>query len=354
MTVRKITFRQAIKEALYQSMKSDNRVFLIGCGVTSPAGIFGSIEGILKEFGEGRVLEVPVAENGIAGVAIGAALTGLHPVMIYQRMDFALLAMDQIINHAAKWSYMFAGKMRVPLTVRGVIGKGWGQGAQHSQSLQALFAHIPGLKVVMPSNPYDAKGLLISSINENNPVIFIEHRSLYEQEGEVPSGYYSIPLGKARVLKKGKDVTVVALSIMALEAKKAALELQKEDKIDIEIIDPRCLKPLDEKLILDSVRKTGRLIIADADWKSCGITAEISALVAELGYNNLKAPIRRISLPETPTPTSSALENFYYPRANEIIQAARELVYSENKIKRLKAKPFSRSCPYDENFRGPF
>jgi pyruvate dehydrogenase E1 component beta subunit len=326
---RNITFREAIKEAVFQSMGRDKQVFLMGCGVTSPTQIFGSIQGALKKFGPERVLETPIAENGMTGIAIGAALSGMRPVIIHQRIDFILLAMDQIINHAAKWSYMFAGKMNVPLTIRGIIGRGWGQGAQHSQSLQAIFVHFPGLKVVMPSNPYDAKGLLISSIQDNNPVIFLEHRLLYDQRGRVPAKYYALPLGKGKIVKPGKDVTVVAISIMVEEAKKAALKLQQEDGIDLEIIDPRCLKPLDEDLILSSVKKTGRLIVADTAWRTCGLGSEISALIAEFGYRSLKAPVKRISLPEAPTPTSSVLESAYYPTAKEIIQVARKLIYGE-------------------------
>lgn len=356
MINRNITFREAIKEALFQSMNRNRKVFLMGCGVTSPGEIFGSIEGILKKFGKKRVIETPIAENGMTGVAIGASLTGMHPVLIHQRIDFVLLAMDQIINHAAKWCYMSGGVMSVPLTIRGIIGRGWGQGAQHSQSLQALFAHIPGLKVVMPSSPYDAKGLLISSIEDKNPVIFLEHRLLYEHKATVPRGYYRIPLGKGRIAKKGRDITVVAVSIMVSEAEAAARELKKEEKIDVEIIDPRCLRPLDERLILDSVKKTGRLIIADTGWKAYGVGAEISALVAEFGYVNLKAPIKRIALTDAPTPTSVALESIYYPRAEHIVQAARELMRDKKKIVLLKSKfnVQGRHNRKDKWFTGPF
>jgi len=286
----------------------------------------------LKNSAKERVLETPIAENGMTGIALGAALTGMRPVIIHQRIDFILLAMDQIINHTAKWHYMSGGKMNVPLTIRGIIGRGGGQGAQHSQSLQSIFIHFPGLKVVMPASPYDAKGLLIASIEDNNPVIFLEHRLLYDQKGSVPGGYYKLPLGKGKIVKRGKDVTVVAISIMVEEAKKAALKLQQEDGIDLEIIDPRCLKPLDDELISSSVKKTGRLIVADTAWRACGLGAEISALIAEFGYQNLKAPIKRIGLPEAPTPTSSVLESAYYPTAKEIIQAARELVYGKNYV----------------------
>ncbi|MFH1641219.1 MAG: alpha-ketoacid dehydrogenase subunit beta [Candidatus Omnitrophota bacterium] len=354
MAIKEVTFREAVRQALFETMKRDAKVFIMGCGVNSPDRIFGSIYGLEERFGKRRILETPLAENGMTGIAIGAALTGMRPVMIYQRIDFALLAMDQIINHAAKWHYMFAGKMNVPLTIRGVIGGRWGQGAQHSQSLQALFVHVPGLKVVMPSNPYDAKGLLISSIKDNNPVVFLEHRLLYERKEKVPSGYYTIPLGKARIVKKGKDITVVAVSIMVHEAKKAALKLKREDRIDIEIIDPRCLRPLDKECILDSVKKTGRLIIADTGWKTCGISAEISALLAEYGFGSLKAPVKRIGLPEAPAPTSVYLENIYYPGSEQIIRAARELFYTQRELKNLKSGPIMKTDFFERKFTGPF
>ena len=354
MPVRNITFREAIREALFQCMDKDKRVFLLGCGVTSPTSTFGSMEGLMEKFGKDRVIETPIAENGMTGVAIGAGLTGMRPVIIFQRMDFMLLAMDQIINHAAKWCYMYGGKMSIPLTMRAIIGRGWGQGAQHSQPLQALFAHIPGLKVVMPSNPFDVKGLLISSIEDKNPVIFLEHRLLYYHRGRVPSEYYTVPLGKGRIVKKGKDATVVAVSLMVHEAERASLKLKRQDKIDIEIIDLRCLRPLDKELILASVKKTGRLIIADTGWKTFGIGAEISALIAEFGYKNLKAPIKRIGLPEAPTPTSVYLENVYYPGAEQIIQVTRDLIYNRRKPASLKSKFIARGNFYRSQFKGPF
>ncbi len=306
-------------------MSKNSKIFLMGCGVSSPDAIFGSINGLLKRFGEKRVIETPIAENGMTGVCIGAALCGMHPVIIFQRIDFALMAMDQIVNHAAKWHYMYGGKMSVPLVLRGIIGRGWGQGAQHSQSLQSMFAHIPGLKVVMPSSPRDAKGLLISSLEDKNPVVFLEYRSLYDLKEDVPIGYYSIPLGKGKVVKPGRDITVVAISAMVQEAQNAAKELKK-DNIDIEIIDPRSLKPLDEALILRSLKKTGRLIVADTGWKTCGFGAEIAALAAGAGYRYLKAPVKRISLAECPAPNSQYLEQVFYPGTQDIVWAARALV----------------------------
>lgn len=319
-----ITYREAIREAFQQSMSKNSGIFLMGCGVSSPDAIFGSIGGLLKRFGENRVIETPIAENGMAGVCIGTALCGMHPVLIFQRIDFALMAMDQIVNHAAKWHYMYGGKMHVPFLLRGVIGRGWGQGAQHSQSLQSLFAHIPGLKVVMPSSPRDAKGLLISSLKDKNPVVFLEYRSLYDLKEEVPKEYYSIPLGKGRIVKPGNDITVVAISGMVEEAKKAAKQLKK-DKIDIEIIDPRSLKPLDEELILRSIKKTGRLIIVDTGWRTCGCGAEIAALAVDGGYAYLKAPVKRISLAECPAPNSQYLEKIFYPGQIEILKAVKRL-----------------------------
>ncbi|MBP7089046.1 MAG: alpha-ketoacid dehydrogenase subunit beta, partial [Candidatus Omnitrophica bacterium] len=237
----------------------------------------------------------------------------------------------------------------VPITIRCIIGKGWGQGAQHSQSLQALFAHIPGLKVVMPSTPYDAKGLLIASIEDKNPVIFIEHRRLYDYRESVPQGIYRIPLGKGRIIKVGKDVTIVASSLMVQEAIKSAAILKKDYKIDAEILDLRCLKPLDKKLILNSVRKTKRLIVADNGWKEYGVSAEISALVAEFCYPSLKAPIKRIALPTAATPTSVYLENLYYPNVANIVKVTRDLINGRN----TPLKPI-RTYRDDSQFKGPF
>lgn len=324
-SLRGITYREAIKEALSQLMEDDDKVFVIGEGVDDAAGIFGTTLGLHKKYGGKRVIDTPVAENGITGVAIGSALAGMRPIMVHQRMDFMLLCMDQIVNHLSKWKYMFGGKVKVPLTIRSIIGRGWGSAAQHSQSLQALFMHIPGLKVIMPATPYDAKGLLISSVKSESPVIFIEHRWLYEHVGYVPENPYSIPIGKGIVRKSGNDITVVGISFMVFEAIKASESLNR-DKIDIEVIDLRSLKPFDEKIIINSVRKTGRLIIADTGWKTCGVSAEISARMSEKLFKYLRAPILRICLPDVPTPASGALEKFFYPGAKEIAQAAKKII----------------------------
>ena len=323
--MRRISYVQAINETLHQMIERDTSVFLIGQGVTSPWYVGTTTVGLIDRFGPERIIDTPVSENGVTGVAIGAALAGMRPVLVYPRMDFMYYAMDQIANHAANWHYMFGGQVSVPLTIWAIINRGGEQAAQHSQALQAIFTHIPGLKVVMPSTPYDAKGLLIASIKDDNPVIFIDDRWLYDDLGEVPEEVYSIPLGKGIIRREGRDVTLVATSYMVTEAIKAAESLE-EDGIDAEIIDPRSLKPLDEKLLLESVKKTGRLIIADAGWKTCGLGAELAALVAEKVFSYLKAPIVRVSLPDAPAPASSVLEQVYYPRAKDIISAVKGLL----------------------------
>ena len=323
--MRQISYVEAINETLHQMIEQDEKIFLIGQGVTSPWYVGNTTVGLIDRFPE-RVIDTPVSENGITGAAVGAALAGMHPILVHPRMDFMYYAMDQIANHAANWYYMFGGQVSVPLTIWGIINRGGEQAAQHSQALQAMFTHIPGLKVVMPSTPYDAKGLLVASIEDNNPVVYIDERWLYEFVGEVPEEIYSVPIGKGVVRKNGKDVTVVATSYMMHEAIKAAESLER-DGIDIEIIDLRSLKPLDENIIFESVKKTGRLVIADGGWKTCGIAAEISARVAESNIlKQLKAPIMRVSLPDTPAPASSALEKVYYKKAEDIASSVKKMV----------------------------
>jgi pyruvate dehydrogenase E1 component beta subunit len=297
----------------------------MGQGVDDPMGMFGTTLDLHKKYGSERVFDTPLSENALTGVAVGAAIAGLRPVYIHNRPDFLMLAMDQIVNHASKWSYMFGGHVNVPLVIRAVIGRGWGSAAQHSQSLHGLFMHVPGLKLVMPSTAYDAKGLLITSIADNNPVIFIEHRWSYKHEGHVPEELYSIPFGKGVVRRLGKDVTIVGISYMVIEALRVAAELQ-EKGYDLEVIDLRTLKPLDERIILNSVKKTGRLIIVDTDWVTGGVTAEIAAIVAEKGFEYLKAPIKRVGWPDVPVPASYVLEEAFYPGAEQIINAVKEIV----------------------------
>ena len=323
--MRIIAYTQAINETLHRMIESDKRVFLIGQGVTSPWYVGSTTDGLIDRFGPKRIIDTPVSENGITGVAVGAALAGMRPILVHPRMDFMYYAMDQIANQAANWHYMFGGQMSVPLTIWAIINRGGEQAAQHSQALQAMFTHIPGLKVVMPTTPYDAKGLLAASIEDDNPVIFIDDRWLYNDVGEVPEELYSIPLGKGIIRREGKDITLVATSYIITEAIKAAASLEK-DGIDTELIDPRSLKPLDQETLLKSVKKTGRLVIADAGWKTCGVGAELAALIAEEAFSYLKAPIVRVSLPDAPAPASSALEKAYYPRAKDIISAAKSLL----------------------------
>ncbi|MBD3264789.1 MAG: alpha-ketoacid dehydrogenase subunit beta [Candidatus Omnitrophica bacterium] len=350
--MRRINYRDSLREAMYQAMKRDPHVFVMGCGSTSPKGIFGTLKGLDKKFGKLRVIETPIAENGMTGIAIGSSLMGMRPVLVHQRIDFILLSLDQIINHAAKWFYMFGGSSPVPITIRSIIGKGWGQGAQHSQNLQAIFAHIPGLKVVMPSNPYDAKGLFISSIEDENPVIFIEHRRLYNKTAHVPPKYYRVSLGKGKISRKGTEVSIVAVSLMVDEALKAARILKKNYKIDAEVIDLRSLRPLDREIIFDSLKKTGRLLVADTGFKPFGVGAEICALGAEHCLNFLKAPPKRVGLPESPTPTSIALEKVYYPNCYDIVQGVIDLFSAESKKSFARVK-IKRKKPKDV-FKGPF
>ncbi len=351
---RQINLAQAVLEATAQCMRDDRSVYIMGLGVTDPKGVFGTTLGLEKRFGAKRVLDMPVAENGMTGIAIGSALVGMRPILTHQRVDFMLLSLDQIINNAAKWHYMFGGKMKIPIVIRLLVGRGWGQGPQHSQSLQALFAHIPGLKVVMPATPYDAKGLLISSIEDNNPVIFIEHRWLHNTLGNVPLEKYRVPLGKAKVVKQGKDLTIVSSSYTTLEAIKVA-ELLKRDGISIEVVDLRTIKPLDEDAIEKSVRKTGRLLVIDSAWGSFGVAAEILALVAEKMHHLLKCAPARITFPDAPTPTSWALANHYYPQVKDIINRVKKMLkLKQENQKRLGTVLNVPLDVPDAAFKGPF
>jgi pyruvate dehydrogenase E1 component beta subunit len=261
----------------------------------------------------------------MTGAAVGAALAGMRSIVVHPRMDFMLYAIDPIINEAANWYYMNGGKLPVPTVIWGIINRGGEQGAQHSQALQAMFAHVPGLKVVMPATPYDAKGLMISAVLDNNPVVFIDDRWLYNLEEDVPEEFYSVPIGKGIVRREGTDVTVVAISYLAQEAMKAAEELALKG-ISVEVIDPRTVKPLDYDLIHQSLQKTGRLVVADGGWKTCGISSEIAALAAERSFSDLKAHIVRVALPDIPAPASRTLEEGYYPRAKDIHAAVKKLL----------------------------
>ncbi len=318
--MRTLSYAQAIREAHAQLLAEDPRVFLIGQGVRNPWYAGSSLQDLDKEFGRDRVIDSPVAENATTGAAVGAAIMGMRPIVFHPRMDFMLLAADPIINQAANWSYLFAGRIPVPLVIRAVINRGGEQGAQHSQALQGLFAHIPGLKVVMPSTAHDAKGLLVAAVNDENPVLYIDDRWLYEKQDEVPESLYSVPLGKAAVRRQGRHVTIVATSCMVHEALTAAETLCARG-IEAEVIDLRTIKPWDRDMVFSSVGKTGRLVIADAAWVSGGVAAEVAATVAGELFHALQAPILRVCLPDAPAPTSSALEQAYYVGAKHIVVA---------------------------------
>lgn len=323
-TSRKLQYSLALNEALHQMMESDPSVFLIGQGVKSPWYVGNTAQGLLERFGETRVIDTPVSENAVTGAAVGAAIAGMRPVVVHPRMDFMFYAFDPIINEAANWYYMNGGKASVPVVFWGIINRGGEQAAQHSQALHSMFAHVPGLKVVMPATPYDAKGLMIAAIRDPNPVVYIDDRLLYQQEGDVPEEIYEVEIGKGNILKEGKDVTVVALSFMVSEARKAVAELAG-DGIDAELLDLRTVKPLDEELLLASVKKTGRLVVADVGWKTCSVAAEVSALVSEHAFKYLKAPILRVTLPDCPAPASAVLEKVFYRDSRDIVSAVKQV-----------------------------
>lgn len=318
---RQINVAQAIHEATDQCLARDPSVYVMGLGATDPKGIFGTTLGLEATYGSERVLDMPTSENAMTGIAIGSAIAGQRPILTHQRVDFALLSLDQIVNTAAKWHAMFGGRMSVPLVVRLIVGRGWGQGPQHSQSLHSLFAHVPGLKVVAPATARDAKGLLTAAIEDPNPVVYLEHRWLHGVMGDVPEEYYCIPIGEAHIARAGSDVTLVASSYQVLEALRAA-EFLAEDGVDAEVVDLRTFKPLDEATILASARKTGRLVAIDGDWRTGGFAAEIVALVAEGAHDVLKAAPRRVTFPDRPTPTSWPATARYYPGVPEIVDAA--------------------------------
>ncbi len=322
---RRITHAEAIRESFDQALGIDTAVYLMGQGVNDPGGMFGTCRGLLETHGKERVFDTPLAENGLMGIAVGSAIAGMRPIYLHNRPDFLLLALDQLANHAAKWSFMTAGAVKVPLVIWSCIGRGWGSAAQHSQALQGTFMHFPGLKLIMPSTGYDAKGLMLAAIKDKNPVLILEHRFNFKLIGPVPEKQYTIPIGKGVVRRSGKDLSIVTISQMVHEAYAAAACLAEEG-IDAELVDLRSLRPLDEEIILESVARTGRLIVADHGWKTGGITAEISALVAEKGFASLRAPIERVTAPDMPTPAGYTLENAFYAGKEEIIEAARRLV----------------------------
>ena len=331
MASRKISYREAINEALVQEMERDSSVILIGTDIAGGAGgegkddawggVLGVTKGLYGKF-PGRVLDTPISETGYMGAAVGAATRGLRPVAELMFIDFAGVCLDSMVNQAAKFRYMFGGTAVTPLTVRAMYGAGLRAGAQHSQVLYPIFTHFPGLKVVVPSSPYEAKGLLAQSIRDNDPVIFFEHKLMYEVTGEVPEESYTIPFGKARVVREGADVTVVAIGRMVSLAEVAADELQGAG-ISVEIIDPRTLSPLDLDTILGSVQKTGRLVVVDEASPRCNIATDISAQVVSEAFGDLKAPVKMVSPPHVPVPFAASLEDLYMPSAQDITNAVK-------------------------------
>lgn len=341
---RMITFCDALNEAMRQEMERDSNIFVYGI----ENKVFGSLKGLTERFGQERCFTTPLSEEAMTGFGLGAALNGMRPIHTHIRIDFFLLAMNQLINMISSYHYGVSGKLGVPLVIRAVVGRGWGQGFQHSKSLQGLFAQIPGLKVIMPTTPYDAKGLLISAIRDDNPVISIEHRWLYWQEGYVPKHPYTVPIGEPNILRKGSDITIVATSWMNVEAAKAA-EILAARGVEVEIIDLRSATPLNDECIIDSVNKTKRCIVADNDWLHCGLSAEIAARVSEKCFRKLKAPIVRIGFAHTPCPTARILENEFYPNAAKLVRVVE---------RELKLKPTDLSqenfFSHENRFKGPF
>ncbi|WP_312107913.1 alpha-ketoacid dehydrogenase subunit beta [Brevibacillus reuszeri] len=334
---RKISFSAAVNEAMKQAMRADENVILMGEDVAGGAqvdhlqddeawgGVLGVTKGLVQEFGRERVLDTPITEAGYIGAAMAAAATGMRPIAELMFNDFIGSCLDQVMNQGAKFRYMFGGKAQVPVTIRTMHGAGFRAAAQHSQSLYAMFTHIPGIKVVVPSTPYEAKGLLLASIEDNDPVIFFEDKTLYNTTGEVPEEYYTIPLGKADIKRAGSDITIVAIGKQVQTALKAAEQLAKKG-IEVEVVDPRTLSPLDEETILASVAKTNRLIVIDEANPRCSIATDIAALVADKGFDTLDAPIKRVTAPHTPVPFSPVLEDLYLPSPEKVIQAVSELI----------------------------
>ncbi|KYO65249.1 alpha-ketoacid dehydrogenase subunit beta [Thermovenabulum gondwanense] len=317
---------EALREGLREEMLRDSSVFLIGEDIGVYGGAFGVTKGLVQEFGEKRVIDTPISETAITGIGVGAALCGMRPVVEIMFSDFTTLAMEQLVNQGAKIRYMFGGKAKVPMVLRTPMGSGTGAAAQHSQSFPAVFAHFPGLKVVMPSTPYDVKGLIKAAIRDDNPVVFFEHKLLYRVKGEVPEGDYVLPLGKADIKRKGNDVTIIAGSIMVIKALEAAKELEKEG-IDVEIIDPVTIKPLDMETIVKSVKKTGRVLIVEDDPKSFGWGAEVAAGIVESeAFDYLDAPVKRLAGRDIPIPYNPNLERHAVPQIEDILKGVKQIL----------------------------
>jgi pyruvate dehydrogenase E1 component beta subunit len=348
-----ISFGTAINEAMTQAMEKDPKVICYGLGVDDPKGVFGTTLGLQQKFGKSRVFDMPTSENAMTGVAVGAALNGIKPVMVHQRLDFFLLAMDQLVNNAAKWRFMFGGASNVPIVIRLILGRGWGQGPTHSQNLQSWFSHIPGLKVVMPSNAADAKGLLLAAIEDPNPVLFLEHRWLHNVEGHVPEDYYITPIGKAKKLREGKQLTIVTHSYQTIESLHAAQALEQQG-VDFDLIDLCSVLPIDWPMIMESVKKTGKLLVLDTSSQTCSVGSEIVARVSMECFSALKQAPQLIALPDVPSPTTPALSQHYYTNADDIVTRVGQMLGRNLSIESLSARKL---IPHDVPgnwFKGPF
>ncbi len=317
---RHLSYTDALHEALDLALELDKKAFILGQGVNDPIGMFGVTTDLYKKFSEERVFDTPLSEEGMTGMCAGAAMNGMRPVYLHNRPDFLLLTFNQLVNHASKMHYMDEGHTNVPMVIWSAIGRGWGSGAQHSQAVQGLLLSVPGLKIIMPSTPYDAKGLMLSAIADNNPVVIFEHRWLMKQNGYVPEGIYKIPIGEGIYRTRGEDLTIVGSS-HAIALAQIALDSLAEEGVTADVIDLRTIKPLDEKIIIESVKKTGRILVVDTGWAMGGVCAEVGCLVAEKAFEYLKAPVRRVGLPDSPTPAGFTLEQYYYPTSEKIADA---------------------------------
>lgn len=347
--MRRISYCQAVNEAVAQEMERDPSIFVYGIGVRDHKRVFGTTVGLTERFGPDRCFDTPLSEDAMTGFGLGAALNGARPIHVHMRVDFMFLAMNQLANMVASYRYMSGGTLKVPLVIRAIVGRGWGQAFQHSKTMHSCFAHIPGLKVVMPTTPRDAKGLLVAAIRDDNPVIVIEHRWLYYAVDEVPEDDYCTPIGQPNILLPGDDITLVATSWMNVEAMRAAEIVQKRHGVSVEVIDARSISPLDDTLIMDSVEKTGHCIIADNDWVHCGFSAEIAARIAEKCFGSLKSPIRRLGFQNTHCPCARHLENAFYPNAATLVRTIEETLSLDEMD--LAGEDF---YSYENKFKGPF
>jgi len=322
---RALSYVDALREALTLALELDPKVFVLGQGVNDSPGMFGVTTDLHKKFGKDRVFDTPLSEEGLTGICTGAALNGTRPVYLHNRPDFLLLAFNQLVSHAAKFHYIDNGQSNVPWVIWSAIGRGWGSGSQHSQAIQGFLLGVPGLKIIMPSTPYDAKGLMLAAIADNNPVLIFEHRWAMKTKGVVPEEIYHVPLGKGIYRRRGEDLTIIGTSHTLSLAIEAIDELNKEG-VTADVIDLRTLKPLDEEIIFESLKKTGKVLVVDTGPEMAGVCAEIGCLVAEKGFHDLRGPVRRIGLPDSPIPAGYTLEQFYFPDKNRIGKVIREMV----------------------------